>query len=75
MFPHLSPTVPPPATPTPAAVNVATLMDVGERTQMVLDRIAYEGNAEKFAEQGEGRGAGQGWLLFSLAVYENEQPP
>lgn len=73
MFPHLSPTVPPPATP--GAVNVATLMDVGERTQMVLDRIAYEGNAEKFAEQGEGRGTGQGCGLFWRAAYEAESPP
>lgn len=27
-------------------------MDVAERTQMVMDRIAYEKSAEAFAEQG-----------------------
>lgn len=34
-------------------MNVETLLDVAQRTQMVLDRIAYEANAEKFAEKGE----------------------
>ncbi len=28
-------------------------MDVGERTQMVMDRIAYESNADAFAEKSE----------------------
>ncbi|KAI3434724.1 hypothetical protein D9Q98_002785 [Chlorella vulgaris] len=32
------------------SVNVETLMDVGQRTQMVMDRIAYEASADKFAE-------------------------
>ena len=31
-------------------VNVSTLMDVGERTQLTLDRIAYEKDAAKFVE-------------------------
>lgn len=35
------------------SVNVATLMDVGERTQMVMDRIAYESNADAFAAKVE----------------------
>ena len=34
------------------AVNVETLMDVAQRTQMVMDRIAYEANPNKFAETG-----------------------
>ncbi|KAL4434009.1 hypothetical protein ABPG75_000450 [Micractinium tetrahymenae] len=33
------------------SVNVETLMDVAQRTQMVMDRIAYEKSAEGFAEQ------------------------
>jgi Mg-chelatase subunit ChlI len=35
------------------SVNVETLLDVAQRTQMVLDRIAYEASADKFAAQGE----------------------
>lgn len=31
------------------SVNVETLLDVEQRTQMVLDRIAYEASADKFA--------------------------
>lgn len=30
------------------SVNVVTLMDVAQRTQMVLDRMAYEANADAF---------------------------
>jgi magnesium chelatase subunit I len=33
------------------SVNVRTLMDVGQRTQLVLDRLAFEQDPEGFIEQ------------------------
>lgn len=30
------------------SVNVSTLLDVAQRTQMVLDRMAYEADADAF---------------------------
>ncbi len=46
------------------SVNVKTLQDKAQRTQLVLDRIAYEGNPDAFVDsaQAEQKKLQVGWM-------------
>ena len=53
------------------SVNVATLMDTDKRTQMVLDRMAYEANPDSFAAS---KGEEQEALRQRLEAARNRLP-